>query len=256
MFYLLLIIYLGVFFFVILTWGFFNKRNYLHRSLGYISPCPFGKREILPATEEGERESEGIFSYSLFGNYEKYSINLLISLDIIKREYPSWQPWVYVGSDINPSLKKKLLDKGAKVITMSDISMGYEGSLWRFIPLNQEKPFLSLDADDVIPNSTFRQIKPWLNSGKKFFSINPVQFLLPYAAGCWGSRDKQVPNIIEILNSYCEYWFGFDETFLREKIAPLGDCYVGDTFYSGSLIAVGVVILAFLMIYSLYLSLI
>ncbi|MFS8159941.1 MAG: hypothetical protein ACMG6E_06970 [Candidatus Roizmanbacteria bacterium] len=181
-----------------------GNRNYWRRTFGHLAKCPFGKTTtniistinqdgIVSGTSLGV---QGIISYSLYGNYEKYHVNLFKSLAAIPNLLPGWEVRVYVGVDIPDHIRQKLLAGGAVIVTIGpDPPKGHEAALWRFLPAMEEAPFVSLDADDVFNKKIAKEIKRWLRSGKQFASFKRYPFFLKIAAGLWGSRGKAIPNM-------------------------------------------------------------
>ena len=208
-----------------------RERDYLHRSLIYLKKCPFRDgplaKEIL--SEGRRRDTEGIISYSLYGNYLKYLPTLLKSLDNIKRLLPKWQARVYVSVEVDRQTRRLLTKQGAHVVVMGpEPPYGHEAATWRFLPAEEDIIFVSADADDLFDLTRRDEILTWLESGQPFASFIPFVTYIPLDAGKWASRGKQVPDIRTRLSKYCEHWFGFDEAFLKTEIWPIAEkkgCY-------------------------------
>lgn len=214
-------------------WIVKDRRNYWRRSIGNLPVCPFGKVEYIVSEIKGVKPQnpKGLISYSLFGDYEKYSTTLLKNIRKIPNLLPGWYTRVYVGIDIPKNVLDNLLTAGAEVYIMGpNPPLGYEGALWRYYPAQELLPFMSLDADDEINSKMVDEINKWVSSGKTFANMMTYAFTIPMGAGLWGARpfvDKHgkltpaIPNIQNHINQYCEHWFGFDESYLRVNVYPL-----------------------------------
>lgn len=229
---LLIVIYIIILVIIFICFQINSERNYWKRCFGHVTTCPFGREEyeIIGINGEAPSEAEGVISYSLFGNYERYHKTLVKSLKAIPILLPKWYGRVYVGSDIPNDIKNKLINAGGEVFTMGpNPPLGFEAALWRFLPAGELLPFVSLDADDLFNMNVSENILDWLNSELPFFVMTNQSMINVMTAGLWGARPfKQnnilsppVSNIKELLNSHCEHWFGFDEAFLRHYIYPL-----------------------------------
>ena len=263
---LLLILYILIIVIIIIfVYSTTNERNYWKRALP-IQTCPFGKEISTVVRTEGNQnvpeEAAGIVSYSLFGNYEKYSITLLESIPNIQKLLPNWYARVYVGKDIPISILNDLVSQGAQVYIMGPVPVGFEAALWRYLPAGELLPFVSLDADDLFDTCIANSIESWLRSGKTFANFSPHAFVVPMAAGLWGSRPindggvntPSIPEIGNLLDSYCEHWFGFDEAFLKHNVWPLfkqHGYYQVKNYHLRELFILLIVVLVIMMIVSL-----
>lgn len=210
--YILIILIIIIFFYCVTH----NERNYIRRALP-IQTCAFGKLNYEVKEKYGTH-NDFLLSYSLFGNYNKYTPTLLKSLDIIPSLLPEWTVRVYVAPDIPIEILKRLIEK-CEVYVMNQSPLGYEAALWRFRPIEEQITFVSLDADDIFDVQRANDIKKWLLSNKPFASFSKHAYFVPLDAGKWGARPIQA-NIRD-MNDYCEPWFGFDEAYLRDQIWPL-----------------------------------
>lgn len=261
----LLILYISIIVVIILSIVAIqqNQRNYPKRYLSFQT-CPFSKMEYYVMEKHGKhpKDIEGLLSYSLYGNYEKYSKTLFKSLQVIPTLLPKWYPRIYVAVDIPKEILEKLLSYGAEVYVMGpNKQIGYEASLWRYGPLGELLPFASLDADDEFNMQDSINIKKWMASGKPFASFSRIGFLLMVAAGKFAARPINnqpiIPLIQEDINQYCEHWFGFDEAYLQSKLWPLfkkHGYYQTYHYCLPELFLILIIGIVLLMIYTLYLS--
>lgn len=259
LFYLLLVVYLLIFI-ALLIFIDQHERNYWRRALIPLKPCPFPEeypyREIEMTGTRFKRE--GILSYSLYGNYNKYSPTLLQSVERASRLLPNWQVRVYTAIDIPEGIKTSLVNKGAEVIVMGPKKpLGHEAATWRFLAAEEDIPFYCLDADDLFDDQTAGQIQAWLKSRLLFCSTHWVIFALPMTANAWGARPGSIPDIRQRLARYCEHGYGFDEAFLKKEVWPIAEekgCWIPTWIRLDILLPFFWVILIVLMIITLYVA--
>lgn len=198
------------------------RRNYWFRVLVDIKPTPFGKKTYDCVKKYTVKNKEGIASYSLYGDYEKYYHTLIKNVSSVKEYLPKWCVRVYTAVDIPKKMLKELRDNEAEVFIMGPKKpLGYEGSLWRFLAAEENVPFVSLDADDEFTKNIAEDIIKWQGSGKAFCSLTEHKFALPMTAGTWGANPGTIPDIKEKMDKYYETWFGFDEAFLKKEVWPV-----------------------------------
>ena len=116
---------------------------------------------------------------------------------------------------------------------MKKPSVGHEGSMWRFLPAKDELPFISIDIDEHFDKSKSLSEQPWYddlddwidNSEKPFYQKRETivnMFTIPITAKYWGSKNRAIPNIDELINDYSTTeWYGTDEAMLTKEIWPL-----------------------------------
>jgi len=190
---LLIIIYIIIIVIIILIiWSTTCDRNYWKRTLP-LQQCPFNNKLDHRVMEKHnvirKIQPEGVVSYSLFGNYTKYSVKLLESVKIIPQMLPGWYARVYVGIDIPKEILDQLITNDAEVYVIGpNKNIGFEAALWRFGPAGEGLPFISLDADDLFDERIASNTKAWIKSGKPFVSFSKHSFIVPLAAGLWGAR--------------------------------------------------------------------
>lgn len=241
---------------ILIYWKAFT-RGWLRRCQQDVSRCSFGRRAFYPIEMRGDRGAYGCVSYSLYGNYQKYLPSLLGQLDEIPQELPDWQARVYLPADAPEEVIDQILARGGSIVLMNQGNtqeealsnprtgiLGHEASLFRFIPAQEFRPFIVLDADDKLFNGIARKIRDWERSGRTFFIFKTFEIFIPIMAGRFGGRPMKrpknmtqrislegdesdedmvpcVPDMLERINSYCETWFGIDEAFLKKEIWPI-----------------------------------
>ncbi len=164
-------------------------------------------------------DSEGVLSTSLFGKKAKYIRALLSGKEGFFP--PRWHVRVYLCPDLLNKHRDSLLEKDYELFVMEEPSDGLTGTCWRFLPLEEGKPFLSLDADDF--GSFDWDCEELFSRWKKiqrpfiFFMSSPCS---PVMAGKWGSSFKY-PGLARKLEKYDLTRRGGDELFLKKNIMPL-----------------------------------
>ena len=235
---------------------FFREPNYWKRIVCNIQPIPFNNIIYRPHAVYGAKATRvATISYSLYGNYEKYSVNLIKSLQAIPTFNTKWVPRVYVGGDIPKLLVEVLVNLGAEVYVMTSFKMkvskdihhhveksgitrcsggnlyackcvlhapfGHEGAVWRFLPAAEQYPFLSLDADDMFEKKFADKLEKLLVDRRDFINFSRMKIGLPMMAGLWGGKNACIPDIQDRIDKYHETGFGFDEAFLKKEVWPI-----------------------------------
>lgn len=231
-------------------------RNYWKRVLP-IQKCAFGNRKYEVIDKINPYQTyDGIIAYSLYGNYEKYSVKLIKNCSIIPNKLKGWHARIYTAKDIPKNIVKQITKNGGEIFVMGpELPLSHEGSLWRFHAAKENVPVVCLDADDDFNQEI--QIKQWLKSGHIFANFSRHGYFVPLAAGLWGHNPKSknhLENIDQDINQYCEHWFGIDECFLKYHVWPKFKkygYYQTQTFLFKELTIIGIIIFFILMIYLL-----
>jgi len=214
----------------------FKRTNLNSLSEGYTSYKVKKKLNTQPC-------SKGIVSTCIFGATdktefkEKYIQPLIKNCHIIQDVLPGWCMRVYVP----PDLPSEIIDSitscggcGCEVYVMENIPTGYIGTLWRFLPASENKPFISYDADMLLNEDNYymanlsKNVSKWLESDKIFFqrTLGHINYIIPISAGMWGAKPTRegfapIPDIERRLEKYNSDWFGCDEAFLTKEVYPL-----------------------------------
>jgi hypothetical protein len=194
---------------------------------------------LIPATENtvknqykikkklnSQPEAKGILTTSLFGdlNNSKY-IDPLIKKDIYIP--PGWTFRIYLTPEASENLINKLLSLNYEIYIMEIPSQGLSGTLWRFLPLTENKPFICLDADEIGKKPDFysqyfnkKVYDKWKASNKPFVFFSKSGILSPIIGGRWGAN-YYYPNLVQEIEKYDNSIYGKDEVFLRNYIYPI-----------------------------------
>lgn len=173
-------------------------------------------REVMRKGARTDRD--GVISYSLYGNYEKYLPQLLNNLEAVRDRLPRFQARVYLAHTIPPEVRARMLELGAEVVVMPALP-GHGGALWRFLPGTEGLTFVSLDADDTFDCE--ESVRQWMQSDNPFLLLFHGGRLIPMKAGLWGARGGVLLDIQERMEKWQGNWYGYDEEFLKKEIYPL-----------------------------------
>jgi hypothetical protein len=224
--------------------NFDTQRLYslVNRSRGYIEKCDQHNNNSFFKIKQKynvNHKSLGVVSTCLFGNLESEEIQkrylkpLLQNANQISNILPGWVLRIYLSPTISEKIIQLLIDNNCEVYVMTKKPDGYIGTMWRFLPAAENKPFISYDADMLLEeNSLFvpvlaSNINKWLATNKPFFRrrLAHVNILIPISAGMWGAKPinhstAAIPDIQEIMEQYCDTEFGCDESFLAKEVWP------------------------------------
>jgi len=212
---------------VYITMSNFRIRSFFYR---YRSL----KKRKFPSTQFKIRKiynphySEGVISTTLFGDItnEKFIGPLLSNKLYIP---PKWHLRIYLSPKVEKKFIEKLIEKDYEIYLMDEESEGFTGTCWRFLPLSEGKPFLSIDLDDLDKKNKDGILGQWgvskelfekWNQSRKPFIIFGSSLCSPIMAGKWGAK-YFYPQVIEKLESLDLRKFGSDEMFLKEFILPI-----------------------------------
>ena|SRR3990167_36599 len=211
------------------------SRSVIKRMLGNVRQC--NKDEKVPqylisSIHNYQPDSKGIISMSLFLTDSNGIENIrnrfmLLVQDSAKKIHhilPGWIIRIYLDPRLN-SLIPELIQSGCEVYEMAYPSVNFSGSLWRFLPLTEGKPFISHDADMTVNTNTFfinglkDEVPKWLKSDLPFFKrdLGVINLFIKVSAGMFGGK-MIIPDIHQKLARYCPTTFGSDEAFLAKEL--------------------------------------
>lgn len=218
-----------------------DQRSLLKRIFGLTSLCKIGESSLfdIKYSYNFHPYSDGIISTCLFGDTAdaKFRITyiepLLHNLSIIQDILPNWYMRVYITPSASNELIQELIDADCEICVMEDISNNFSGTMWRFLPGADSKPFVTHDADmkidddNIFVPSLVKSLKKWVQTDVSFLKrhLAHINIFVPISAGMWGAKgDKNnnapIPDIKQIMEKYCHNWFGCDEAFLAKEIWP------------------------------------
>lgn len=209
-------------------------------------------RQIMGSSTEGyhsfrvkykmnkQPQSLGIVSSCIFGDINqpnfmsRYIEPLIKNCKLINNILPKWCMRVYADPNIPKKMIQMFIDNGCEVYIMEKESIGTIGTMWRFLPASETKPFITYDADMYLNESSYavpnlkESVNKWLKTDKVFFqrSRGILNYFIPICAGMWGAKPTKegnapIPDIQQKLEKYKSSWYGCDEAFLTKEIYPL-----------------------------------
>jgi len=184
---------------------------------------------------------KGILATALFvgsGNEDrfegKYLLPLLKFNETLRRNVgsfaKSWYYRVYIPQDFPEKAKTLLLNADIEVAVLKSKNHKYLGTLWRFLPLFGNDPFLCCDSDSNDYMAEWDKIEKWYQSNNTFFhrKVAVINSLWPVSAGSWGCKPKSLSSkvksqlktqLTELAKTCTD--FGCDELYLKKFVYPL-----------------------------------
>lgn len=233
---LLVLIYtalIGIVVFVVLLSK--NERQLPRRLFQHAKPCPFGRNEPYTIVEHHipsrDQPPQFLFSTCLFGKvspqFERdYIQPFLQTAQRIRTLMPEAQVRIYVAQALRDAVWNRLVEHNIEIQVVSPDSKGFEGTLWRFFPADEDLPFMSMDMDPDVPITPelVQKLRRWLHQSKKSFFVMRTGWhvLMPITAGRLACKPKALPfKIKEKIETYCDTNFGVDEAFLNREVWPV-----------------------------------
>jgi hypothetical protein len=172
---------------------------------------------------------KNIIAYSLFGSDPRYTINMIINIELALKIYPTWEVWVYFDNTV----PKKILDKlqsysNVKIFNMSGrYKIGWTRLMWRFHAYDDTtvNSVIFRDADSYLTQREKDAVDQWLSTGK---SLHIMREVYPghnslMMAGMWGiKRNNKIHSIATFIRNYTgEDNYAMDQTFLNTIVYPM-----------------------------------
>lgn len=177
-----------------------------------------------------------IISFSLWGDNPKYTIGAIENIKIAQKIYPDWICRFYVAS----STPKNIIDElssyaNGEIITMTDDG-NWTSMFWRFFACEDSDIMISRDTDSRLSIREKLAVDEWISSEKNFHIMRDHPYhSVPILGGMWGSKQKILKNIKELVSNYNvgNFW-QIDQNFLKDIIYPKikNDCFVHDEFFN------------------------
>ena len=170
-----------------------------------------------------------VFSFSLYGNVNKYVGGLLENCKDINQLYPRCWIYVYLGNDFDQSIISNNFSDITNIKFIQTNCSGHKCALKRFITIDDPDVSVSFsrDCDSRINERDQYCINTFLASNKKFQIIRDhMSHHKEILAGLWGIREGLLPYKIRDLlerfeTRFVDATFGSDQLFLRLYIYPL-----------------------------------
>jgi hypothetical protein len=169
-----------------------------------------------------------VFSFCIFGNSDKYLIGLLKNIEIIRKEYPDFHIYVYIGNDVSEEFINRNLIAGDIIIVKTCLD-GLINTAHRFFPIDNPDVEIMIvrDADSRIHERDRLLIAHFIHSDYTSHIIRDhYNHRLPIMAGMWGLKRGALH--FKIKDVYDEYYnqegleikYGTDQDFLEHIIYP------------------------------------
>ena len=167
-----------------------------------------------------------VFSFVVYGNDKKYTYGLLANLQLIQHAYPSWQVWIYYGSDVEDSMLSQYISYSNAVLIPTNHT-GAITKFFRYFPIDDPSVEVCMvrDADSRVNDRDQVCINAFLKSSHLFHIIrdHPNHYH-KIMAGMWGIKKGALFNSIRTLfeqwKQYNVLDFWSDTRFLVECIYP------------------------------------
>lgn len=175
-----------------------------------------------------------IVSFCLYGNSKIYQKGAVKNSKLVKEIYPGWTARFYVGNDVPPEVKTKLLENDAEVIEFN-IEEGMNPILTRFLPFEDSSVeiWISRDCDSRLSWREKAAVDEWIDSGKTFHvmrdSHNHYYAIL---AGMFGVNNSQMLDKGHRISVNLFYSEGDDQHYLEKNLWGIfsGDLLCHDTW--------------------------
>jgi hypothetical protein len=113
-----------------------------------------------------------VFSFTLFGAADKYCKGLLRNIELIQKEFPDFETWVYIGNDVPAHILNQLqVARNVKCFFTGEV--GLVNKFYRFFAIDDpsvEVMFVR-DVDSRIFKRDISTIHEFLASDKKFHLV-------------------------------------------------------------------------------------
>lgn len=177
---------------------------------------------------EHYKDLRKVFSFSLYGNVQKYFKGLLLNCTQINKIYPDFWIYVYLGNDFDKIIMDNKFDEFKNLVFIETEKSGHEVASYRFFAIDRPEVgiMLSRDLDSQINARDQYCINEFLKSDKKFQIIrdHPAHGT-HILAGMWGIKKGLLNfNIEHKFSKFLkegDIIFGSDQMFLSIYIYPL-----------------------------------
>jgi len=173
---------------------------------------------------------KSVFSFSLFGNEDKYCKGLLKNITIIEEKFPGWEVWVYCGDGIPEDILLELHDHSCVRLIPTN-EQGLVNKFYRFFAIDnaEVQTCIVRDADSRIYDRDYGCIQDFLNSDKAVHIIRDhPNHHHRMMAGMWGCKKSMLhllpyPMFISFVQwrqSKISNEFWSDTQFLCDLVYP------------------------------------
>jgi len=167
-----------------------------------------------------------VFSFVVYGNQKKYTHGILANLQLIQITYPSWQVWIYYGSDVDDSILSQYRSYSNAVLIPTNHT-GAITNFFRYFPIDDPSVDVCMvrDADSRVNDRDQVCINEFLQSSHLFHIIRDhPNHSHKIMAGMWGIKKDaffgSIRALFEQWKLHNELDFWSDTRFLVECLYP------------------------------------
>jgi hypothetical protein len=202
------------------------------------------EEETRHAGRSSQRTKRRVISYSLFvdpktDHCERYCNGAIRNAILMPLFYPGWTMRVYHDASVGSKTINRLSSFSHVELLEKERSVGFSGTFWRFLAIDDSDIALIRDADSRINVRDAIAVHQWIRSGKRAIVIRDhPNHTARIIAGAFGVRNglpgaSKIAELIRPYHNRGEY--GADTNFLSDIIYPMivDDVLVFDEFQSG-----------------------
>lgn len=172
---------------------------------------------------------KNIISYSLFENNPRYTINMVINVELALKIYPNWEVWIYFDNTVSEKILNKLQSySNVKIFNMSKkYKEKWMRLMWRFHAYDDGNVNFVIfrDADSYLTQREKDAVDQWITSKK---SLHIMREVYPghnslIMAVMWGiKKNNKIESFEDLIKNYKgENNYAMDQTFLNTLIYPI-----------------------------------
>jgi len=191
-------------------------------------PRDSGSRRIQADIDSDESPSNGlvnVVSMSLYGSDPRYVNGAIRNAQLIRKNFPGWQLWVYVESSessrypaVPTEVINRLVDLGADVHYVTPQDDFVPPMMWRFLVADDPAVdrFIVRDSDSRLTRRDSASVAAWIKSGRSFHCVRDHPSHAGYAlsGGLWGGRAPALRQLMR--RSWAALMRGVDEGYLND----------------------------------------
>lgn len=170
-----------------------------------------------------------VVSFCLYGHSSKYCLGAIENVELIQKNYPEWQIYMYYNNIPN-GIYEKLKELGCKMFPYDSKESKSIGMFYRFLPFHDKSIdyWISRDCDSRITDREMSFVNEWIKSNKMFHIIRDNKFhLIEILGGTFGVNNKLFHaehniNVYDYIEKYYENTLdvdrGPDQLFLVQQV--------------------------------------
>lgn len=145
-----------------------------------------------------------IFSYCIYGSYDKYCLGMIKNIEQIRKYFPDFEIWITIGNDIPINFIEQYKSYKNVCLIYTNFSSG-RLTTYRFFPIDDPTIDIMIvrDADSRFSELDIWCINNFIESSFKIFTIrNHIYHLREMMAGLCGIKNFKGINLKENYNQY------------------------------------------------------